>query len=191
MMDRVRVLFVLALLVMMVVSGCSHTATPATIPSTQATETASQRYWALVREAQSEFASAEYPEASKTAREAISLAPDENTAWDIYREASVAQAADEYLRTLPKSRYRLPVDVFVRDRVNHTRDWIVVDVREPGEYAAGHIDGAINIPFRQILHHLDELPSSRTAPIFARFSPATTTAYEVLTGMRRMSWSPP
>ena len=34
---------------------------------------------------------------------------------------------------------------------------VVVDVRTPGEYAAGHYPGAINIPLDEIVHRSDEL----------------------------------
>ncbi len=34
----------------------------------------------------------------------------------------------------------------------------VIDVRTPGEYAAGHIEGAVNIPVDEMRDHLDELP---------------------------------
>jgi phage shock protein E len=34
---------------------------------------------------------------------------------------------------------------------------LLVDVRSPGEYAAGHVDGARNIPVDQIGGHADEL----------------------------------
>ena len=36
---------------------------------------------------------------------------------------------------------------------------LVVDVRSAEEYAAGHIPGAINIPFREMDQHLTELQS--------------------------------
>ena len=42
---------------------------------------------------------------------------------------------------------------------------IVVDVREPAEYAEGHVPGAINIPQASLASRLDEL--SRDRPIFA------------------------
>ena len=34
----------------------------------------------------------------------------------------------------------------------------LVDVREPHEYAAGHVPGAVNLPMSTIGEHLDELP---------------------------------
>jgi len=36
---------------------------------------------------------------------------------------------------------------------------LILDVRSPEEYAAGHVPGAINIPFREIDQHLAELRS--------------------------------
>ncbi len=158
----VIVMVALALLAV-AVGGCRGGA--ASVAATPTPMPASGQYWALVQRAQAEFAAADFAGALATARQAIALDPSQNTGWALYRQASVAQAADAYLSTLPQSRYRLPVDVFVRDRVNHTKEWVLIDVREPDEFAAGHIEGAINIPLRQLLHHLNELPSSKTAPI--------------------------
>ena len=41
-------------------------------------------------------------------------------------------------------------------------DTILVDVREPAEFAAGHVPGAINIPLGQIETRSDELKSCKT-----------------------------
>ncbi|GAA3569409.1 rhodanese-like domain-containing protein [Kribbella ginsengisoli] len=40
----------------------------------------------------------------------------------------------------------------------------VVDVREPREFAGGHIPGAINIPMGRLTGRLDEL--DRSAPVY-------------------------
>lgn len=34
----------------------------------------------------------------------------------------------------------------------------LVDVREPDEFAAGHVPGAVNLPMSTLGEHLDELP---------------------------------
>lgn len=39
--------------------------------------------------------------------------------------------------------------------MNNTR--IIIDVRTPGEYEAGHIPGAINIPLQELNLHLDKI----------------------------------
>ncbi len=36
---------------------------------------------------------------------------------------------------------------------------VVVDVREPDEWQAGHVQGAIHIPVDQVLGRVDELPT--------------------------------
>lgn len=36
---------------------------------------------------------------------------------------------------------------------------VIIDVREPGEYARGHVQGALNIPFSEFRNRLDEIPT--------------------------------
>lgn len=40
---------------------------------------------------------------------------------------------------------------------------VLIDVREPNEYAAGHVPGAVNIPLRQLASKVDKLdPNAET-----------------------------
>ncbi len=151
--------------VVFMLAACGGTAVTPTATPTVANSSASADYWSLVQQAQNAYAAADYAGALKLAQQAIAANPTDPTALELYRQTAVAQAGDDYLTNLPAHRYRLPVDVFVRDEVNHSKDWFIVDVREPEEFAKGHIDGAINIPLHDLLKHLDELPSSKTAPI--------------------------
>lgn len=43
-------------------------------------------------------------------------------------------------------------------QVRHHRTVSVLDVRRSAEYAAGHIDGTVNIPLHDLLGHLDQVP---------------------------------
>ncbi len=155
-------LIILALAIALV--GCREASRDPSLASPVSTPTGPDD-WVLVQEARAAYRASDFARALELARRAAAANPDNNTAWELYRQASIAQAADEYLRTLPAHRYRLSVEEFIRDRVNHSREWFVVDVREPQEFAAGHIEGAINIPLSELLRHLDELPDGRTAPI--------------------------
>jgi rhodanese-related sulfurtransferase len=38
---------------------------------------------------------------------------------------------------------------------------VLVDVREPDEYVAGHVPGAVNVPQADLASRLDELPPER------------------------------
>lgn len=40
-------------------------------------------------------------------------------------------------------------------------DAVVIDVREPAEYASGHVPGARNLPLGGLARAVDELPRSR------------------------------
>ncbi len=42
---------------------------------------------------------------------------------------------------------------------------IIVDVRSPAEYAAGHVDGAINLPLDRLAHELQQTLPDRAAPV--------------------------
>ena len=46
-------------------------------------------------------------------------------------------------------------------RLNTAAAPLILDVRSPEEYAAGHIPGARNIPYRELPEHLDALAAFR------------------------------
>jgi NADPH-dependent 2,4-dienoyl-CoA reductase/sulfur reductase-like enzyme/rhodanese-related sulfurtransferase len=45
-------------------------------------------------------------------------------------------------------------------------DALLLDVRDPNEFEAGHVPGAVNLPLNQLRARLDELPSDRTIWIY-------------------------
>lgn len=48
-------------------------------------------------------------------------------------------------------------------------DAVLIDVREPDEWAAGHAPGALHIPLGDVPAHLDELPSTdESLPVVCR-----------------------
>ncbi|ADN76850.1 Rhodanese domain protein [Ferrimonas balearica DSM 9799] len=60
--------------------------------------------------------------------------------------------------------------VIASERAETAWHWVeegalLVDVRTPGEFAAGHLPGAINIPLDQLPGRLDELGDSKSQPI--------------------------
>jgi hydroxyacylglutathione hydrolase len=48
------------------------------------------------------------------------------------------------------------------------RDALVVDVREPDEYAEGHVPGAVSIPQAELALHLDAIPRDRDVLVACR-----------------------
>jgi ArsR family transcriptional regulator len=45
---------------------------------------------------------------------------------------------------------------------------LVLDVRPPEEYAAGHLPGAVNIPIKQLENRLAELPKRKEIVAYCR-----------------------
>ncbi len=124
----------------------------------------SAAYWDQVRAAEEAYRQGDFESALDLAQQAAALDPSASAAWELYKQASVAAAADDYLSHLPASRYRIDTQHFIENQVNGM-DYFIIDVREPDEFAAGHIEGAVNIPLREVGHSLDRLPDGKTMPI--------------------------
>ena len=65
------------------------------------------------------------------------------------------------------------------------RDGVVtlIDVRPVGEFAAGHIPGAVNIPLDELPRRLDELPADRAVVAYCR-GPYCVFAFEAVATLR-------
>ena len=49
----------------------------------------------------------------------------------------------------------------LNNEIERKRDLLVIDVRQPREWAAGHIEGAVHIPGAEAQDRLDEIPRSK------------------------------
>ena len=61
----------------------------------------------------------------------------------------------------------------------------IIDVREPMEYAAGHLKGAVNIPLSQFRDRIDEVPKDRPVYLHCRSSQRS---YYALCELRGRGW---
>ncbi len=43
---------------------------------------------------------------------------------------------------------------------------VLLDVREPHEHAAGHIEGAVNVPLSELRRRVDEIPRDREVWVY-------------------------
>ncbi len=74
-------------------------------------------------------------------------------------------AVDRTLTAIPAGFYKVD-DVAGLKRLQANAQAQVVDVREPAEYGAGHIPGAINIPLRTLAQHLDQIERDRPVVLY-------------------------
>jgi phage shock protein E len=68
------------------------------------------------------------------------------------------------LRAKEAARSITPVELLARiDRGDRLH---ILDVRTEGEFASGHVPGAVNIPFNRVLSRLSDVPGSADAELF-------------------------
>jgi rhodanese-related sulfurtransferase len=60
------------------------------------------------------------------------------------------------------------------------RDLLLLDVREPDEWADGHAPGAVHIPMREVPRRLSELPRDRPIALICRGGPRSSLVGSVL-----------
>ena len=58
----------------------------------------------------------------------------------------------------------------------------IVDVREKGEYEAGHLKGSVNIPLSELRERTDEIPKDRPVYLHCRSSQRSYNALMALQG---------
>ena len=61
-----------------------------------------------------------------------------------------------------------PVSFSEFDAMTRSGHTILVDVRPPSEFAAGHVDGAVNIPLADLANRISELPPNTNIVAYCR-----------------------
>ena len=82
----------------------------------------------------------------------------------------------------PADLAQLPptIDVATADALRANPEVVLIDVREPDEYAAGHIPGATLIPLGQVQQRLAEIPTDKTVVVTCRSGNRSAQAAEIL-----------
>lgn len=74
-------------------------------------------------------------------------------------------AVDRALTSIPAGYYKID-DVEGLKHLQADSHALLVDVREPSEYQAGHIPTAINLPLRSLAQHLDQIVRDRPVVLY-------------------------
>ncbi len=82
----------------------------------------------------------------------------------------------EFLQGIPPGYYAL-MKIEDLQSLMQEDDPVLIDVREPSEYAVGHIPTAINIPLRSLTQNLDKIPQDRPVILYC------TTGYRTAMGV--------
>lgn len=79
--------------------------------------------------------------------------------------AIVKEAVVQYFERMPDHIYKIS-EPELKQLVDAQSDIYILDIREPKDYAAGHIQDAHNIPFREVGRNLDKLPTNKTIVVY-------------------------
>jgi len=99
----------------------------------------------------------------------VAAAAENEAAW---------QAAAQYLSSLPQGFNGIRGDA-LKAKLDSGEQVFLLDVREPNEFAAGHIEGAVNVPVRQVPASLAKLPQDKDAQIVVVCASAVRSGYVV------------
>lgn len=76
-------------------------------------------------------------------------------------------AVGEYESTIPEGWMSVSDVTAFKDAVEASNA-LVIDVREPSEYAEGHIPGAVNISLRTLAANVDKIPTDRQVFVYCK-----------------------
>jgi rhodanese-related sulfurtransferase len=114
------------------------------------------------------------PEADDDAPLALDLEDEEEEAEEPEEEAEeeepaaefdLVAAIDDHVSTLPEG-WGTVGDVEALKEALQVENTVLIDVREAGDYEEGHIEGAINIPIRELATSLDLIPTDRPVIVY-------------------------
>jgi rhodanese-related sulfurtransferase len=77
----------------------------------------------------------------------------------------VQSSVDLYLQSLPADFHTLKTVPALKSLMAGGNT-LLIDVRQPAEYRAGHIRGAVNIPLRELDDHLDAIPTDKEIVLY-------------------------
>jgi rhodanese-related sulfurtransferase len=78
---------------------------------------------------------------------------------------TVETAVDEFLASMPGDDYAIGTVSALKNLIAQSKT-LLIDVRNPSEYKAGHIAGAINIPLNDLQLHLDAIPVDQDVVLY-------------------------
>jgi rhodanese-related sulfurtransferase len=96
-----------------------------------------------------------------------SVAAENPAAWE---------GAAKYLETLPQGFNGIRGEA-LKAKLDSGEQVFLLDVREPNEFAGGRIEGALNVPVREVPKNLAKLPQDKNAQIVVVCASAVRSGY--------------
>ncbi len=77
----------------------------------------------------------------------------------------LSETVSQFLDDIPRDYYTI-MEIPELKRKSDQENALLIDVRQPTEYASGHIPQAINIPLRTLPENLDKIPQNRPVILY-------------------------
>lgn len=77
----------------------------------------------------------------------------------------LSETVSQFLDDIPRDYYTI-MEIPDLKRKAEQENALLIDVRQPSEYASGHIPQAINIPLRTLPENLDKIPQNRPVILY-------------------------
>lgn len=95
------------------------------------------------------------------------------------REQMCSAMEEHFFKALRKGWYLITSDE-LKEKLGADGEVFLLDVREPEEFASGHIQGAVNIPVNDLPNRTKELPEEFDRPIVAICLSGARSAYATM-----------
>ena len=82
-----------------------------------------------------------------------------------FNNRQVLTKVQQFLVSIPSDYYTVKQISTLKTLIKE-KQALLVDVREPEEYASGHIKGAINIPLQNLTQNLNQIPKNRPVILY-------------------------
>jgi signal transduction histidine kinase len=90
----------------------------------------------------------------------VEAVDSKNSGAELVSKNLTLTTVQQFLLSIPRDYYTVR-QIDELKAMAKEKQALLVDVREPGEYASGHIKGAINIPLRSLSDNLNQISKNR------------------------------
>ncbi|WP_425215254.1 rhodanese-like domain-containing protein [Tumidithrix helvetica] len=95
----------------------------------------------------------------------LAIAPMPVIANNLIPQAQLSEAIDRFLTSLPLDYFTIKSIEDLKNIIK-SDNALLIDVRQPSEYASGHIPNAMNIPLQTLTANLDKIPQNQPIVLY-------------------------
>ncbi|MDH4211652.1 MAG: rhodanese-like domain-containing protein [candidate division WOR-3 bacterium] len=104
-------------------------------------------------------------------------------------ESCLKNAADTFVKSVPNNEmFLMSIETLAEMVDGGQTDYVILDIRPPQHYAAGHIEGAINIPLPMLVEKMQSAPTDKKVAVVCSLDTNSAFGVAVLRMHGRNAW---